>query len=251
MPLHDGDAGWERLRERIVSCTACPRLVEYRTLVARTRRPAYASWSYWGRPVPGFGDPAARLVIVGLAPAAHGANRTGRMFTGDSSGDFLVGALFRAGFANQARSEHAEDGLRLIDAFMTAPVRCAPPDNRPLPEEMERCYPFLEQEMALLHRCRVILALGRIGFDVARRLLLSRAAHDPPARELLRHARFSHGATIEPGGDLPALVASYHPSRQNTQTGRLTAAMMDEVLARVRRLLQEADDQSGVRADRS
>lgn len=195
----------------------------------------YASWEYWGRAVPGFGDPQARVVAVGLAPAAHGANRTGRMFTGDSSAAFLVGALYRAGFANQPTSEHAGDGLVLHDVFLTAPVRCAPPANKPSPDEIARCFPFLTEEFRLLGRCRVILALGAVAFDAARRLLLEQPRAAPWA-EAIRRARFSHGAVCQFGDGLPALVASYHPSRQNTQTGRLTPAMIDRVLAEAQRL---------------
>ena len=229
------DAIWSELSARIVQCTQCPRLVAYRARIAAQKKRAYAQWEYWGRPVPGFGDRNARLLIVGLAPAAHGANRTGRMFTGDSSGDFLVAALWRAGFANQPRSEHASDGLELIDAFVSAPVRCAPPDNRPLREEFERCFPYLAAEFALLRRVRVILALGRVAFDTAKRLLEPRL--DQAARRQLSAARFRHGAVYRFAGGAPALVASYHPSRQNTQTGRLTAPMMDAVLRQVRELL--------------
>ncbi|MEW6048146.1 MAG: uracil-DNA glycosylase [Bacillota bacterium] len=228
---------WHDLVERITHCTRCPRLTAYRTRIAAQKKPAYAGWEYWGRPVPGFGDRKARLLVVGLAPAAHGANRTGRMFTGDSSGNFLIGALWRAQFANQPASEHAGDGLQLMDAFVTAPVRCAPPDNRPLPEEFERCFPYLAAEFALLERIRVVLALGRIAFDTARRLLSSRL--DEAGRQALRRARFAHGAVYAFGGSAPALVVSYHPSRQNTQTGRLTPAMMDGVLQEVRRLLDQ------------
>lgn len=227
------DAIWSELSARIVQCTACPRLVAYRTRIAVEKKRAYATWEYWGRPVPGFGDRKARLLIVGLAPAAHGANRTGRMFTGDSSGDFLIAALWRAGFASQPRSEHAADGLELIDAFVSAPVRCAPPDNRPLQEEFERCFPYLAAEFALLRQVKVVLALGRIAFDTAKRLLAPRL--DEAGRRELRAARFRHGAVYRFGES--ALVACYHPSRQNTQTGRLTSPMMDTLLQQVRELL--------------
>ena len=213
----------------------------YRRQVASEKRRAFADWEYWGRPVPGFGDRQGRLLIVGLAPAAHGANRTGRMFTGDSSGDFLIGALWRAGFANQPRSEHRDDGLRLIDAFVTAPVRCAPPDNKPLREEFERCFGYLEAEWALLPRVRVVLALGRIAFGTVKRLLAPRL--DDEGRRALAAADFRHGAVVRLGS--LALVASYHPSRQNTQTGRLTPAMMDAVLQEVRRLLDATESATG------
>ncbi|WP_324667780.1 uracil-DNA glycosylase [Geochorda subterranea] len=228
---------WDELVSRIVQCERCPRLVAYRRRIASERRRAFADWEYWGRPVPGFGDRQGRLLILGLAPAAHGANRTGRMFTGDSSGDFLMGALWRAGFANQPRSERRDDGLRLVDAFVSAPVRCAPPDNRPLREEFERCFAYLQAEWALLTRVQVVLALGRIAFGTAKRLVAPRL--DDEARRALQAAPFRHGAVV-PLGRL-TLVASYHPSRQNTQTGRLTPAMMDAVLQEVRRLLDATE----------
>jgi uracil-DNA glycosylase family 4 len=200
--------------------------------VAAIRKPEFAAWSYWGRPVPGFGDPDAGLLIVGLAPAAHGANRTGRMFTGDRSGDWLVRAMHRAGFANRPTSVRRGDGLRLVDAYLTAPVRCAPPDNKPTPGEIARCLPFLERELALLSGVRVIVALGRVGFDVCRRLL---AARGVPTRSL----RFAHGAVhdLRPRG--PVLIASYHPSRQNTNTGKLTEPMLDAVFRQARAVLDE------------
>lgn len=229
------ERAWEDLNDRIVACAACPRLSAYRAQVAGSRPRALASWEYWARPVPGFGDRRARLLVLGLAPAAHGANRTGRMFTGDEAGRFLVAALWRAGFASQPTSEHRGDGLALRDAFVTAPVRCAPPGNRPSREEMDRCFPYLAEEFALLRRVEVILALGRVAFDAARRLLMARL--DAEARRVLRAARFRHGQVVRPAPRAPALVACYHPSRHNTATGRLTAQMMDEVLGRVRVLL--------------
>lgn len=214
----------------VVACTRCPRLRRYCERVAATRKPEFANWSYWGRPVPGFGDPNAGLLVVGLAPAAHGGNRTGRMFTGDRSGDWLFRAMYRAGFANQPTSVQRGDGLRLVGAYLTAPVRCAPPDNKPLPEEIGRCVPYLERELALLPRARVVVALGRIGFDVCRRLL---AARGVPTRSL----RFGHGAVhdLRPRG--PVLIASYHPSRQNTNTGKLTEPMLDGVFQQARAVL--------------
>ena len=231
---------WEQLHARIISCTACPRLVEYRVRIAATRKREFASWTYWGRPVPGFGDRQARVLVVGLAPAAHGANRTGRMFTGDASADFLMAALYRAGFANQPFSHHAGDGLELSDVFLTAPVRCAPPGNRPLPEELRRCFPFLQQEFALLRpRVKVVVALGRFAFHACRQLL---GPLLPPAEgERLRQVPFAHGAVVRLSPPAPSLVLSYHPSRQNTQTGRLTAAMMDKVFSAVRQLLETPD----------
>jgi uracil-DNA glycosylase len=221
----------EKLHQEIIACRACPRLVEWREEVARVKRRAYRDWEYWGRAVPGFGDPRARLIIVGLAPAAHGANRTGRYFTGDRSGEFLMAGLHRAGFANQPRSDRADDGLKLTDAFIVAAARCAPPDNKPLPEELARCAPFLDREMALLPG-RVLLALGAIGWNAA----LASAARTGDPLPTPRPA-FGHGAEFQlPDGRW--LVGSYHVSQQNTQTGRLTPAMFDAVMKRVRALLE-------------
>ncbi|RKH59488.1 uracil-DNA glycosylase [Corallococcus llansteffanensis] len=223
----------EALHREIIACRACPRLVEWREEVARVKRRAYRDWDYWGKPVPGFGDPGARLIIVGLAPAAHGANRTGRMFTGDRSGDFLFAGLHRAGFATQAHSERRDDGLQLKDAFIVAAARCAPPDNKPLPEEVARCAPFLDREMALLPG-RVLLALGAIGWNAA-------LASATRVGNVLPSPRpdFGHGAEFRlPDGRW--LVGSYHVSQQNTQTGRLTPAMFDGVMKRIRALLDEA-----------
>jgi uracil-DNA glycosylase family 4 len=216
------------LREIVVACHKCPRLVEYREEVARTRRRAFRDWTYWGRPVPGFGDPHAKLLIVGLAPAAHGGNRTGRAFTGDRSGDFLYARLYEAGFANQPTSVDANDGLELRGAYISAAARCAPPDNRPLPEELRNCAGYLEEEFAIL-RPRAVLALGAIAFHTYLRLLLKQKRIPSAAMYA-----FSHGAEFKLPGDLPRLFASYHPSQQNTQTGRLTAEMFDAVLRRVR-----------------
>jgi uracil-DNA glycosylase family 4 len=213
-----------RLADEIASCRACPRLVAWREEVARTRRAAYADEEYWGRGVPGFGDPAARLVVVGLAPAAHGANRTGRMFTGDRSGDWLYRALWRAGFANQPTSVGRDDGLELRGAWITAPVRCAPPANQPTPVERDTCRPFLEREVTLLTEVRVVVALGAFGFREAAR-----------AWGLARPPRFAHGVEV----DLPegrTLVGCYHVSQQNTFTGRLTEAMLDTIFDRAREL---------------
>lgn len=221
-----------RLREQIVACRKCPRLVRYREEVAREKRRAFRDWTYWGRPVPGFGDAQAQLLILGLAPAAHGANRTGRMFTGDRSGDFLYRALYRAGFANQPTSLHRDDGLKLKNAYVTATIRCAPPANKPLPSEISNCRGYLEGELELL-RPRVVLALGKIAWDSyldilkQRGLIASRAAYP-----------FGHGAEAHLSEGLPRLFASYHPSQQNTQTGRLTEAMFLRVLGRVERFLQ-------------
>jgi uracil-DNA glycosylase family 4 len=220
------------LRETVVACTRCPRLVRYREEVARIKRRAYRDWTYWGRPVPGFGDPQAQLVIIGLAPAAHGANRTGRMFTGDRSGDFLYSQLCRAGFANQPTSRDLADGLALRNAYVSAALRCAPPDNQPLPAELHNCSGYLEKELDLLQP-RVILALGAIAFNAYLRLLVRRGAL--PSRAPYA---FKHGASFKLPGRLPRLFASYHPSQQNTQTGRLTPPMFYGVLRRIRRALE-------------
>ena len=214
----------------VIACEACPRLRRYCREVAARGKPEFDGWTYWGKPVPGFGDPGAELLIVGLAPAAHGANRTGRMFTGDGSGSWLIRAMHRSGFANRPRSVRRGDGLRLRGAYITAPVRCAPPKNKPTRQEIARCAPFLDRELALLPQTRVMLALGRIAFGVCRRLLKNRGAD-------LRGVRFAHGAYYDLGAGRPALVACYHPSRQNTNTGRLTEAMLNRVFQTVRTAL--------------
>jgi uracil-DNA glycosylase len=213
-----------RLEAEVVACRACPRLVAWREQVGAERRAAFRDDTYWARPVPGFGDPAARVAIVGLAPAAHGANRTGRMFTGDRSGDFLYAALWRTGFASQPTSHHRGDGLALAGAWITAPVRCAPPANKPTPDERDRCRPFLEAELALLARLSVFVPLGQFGYDVLCGLLGVRP-----------RPRFGHGVEVGlPGGR--AIVASFHVSQQNTFTGKLTEPMLDAVLLRARAL---------------
>jgi uracil-DNA glycosylase family 4 len=217
-----------KLARSVSSCRLCPRLVQWREQVARERRAAFAQERYWGRPVPGFGDPQARVLVLGLAPAAHGANRTGRMFTGDRSGDFLFAALQRAGFANQAQSQSRDDGLRLSDVWITAAVRCAPPANRPTPAEREQCLPWTVTELELLRRVQVILCLGGLAWDGALRLLV--AAGSPGTRALSPKPRFTHGA--EHAGERYALLGCYHPSQQNTFTGRLTEPMIDSVLQR-------------------
>ena len=216
---------WDSLNLDITACRRCPRLVAWREEVARVKRRAFRDETYWGRPVPGFGDRSARVLIIGLAPAAHGANRTGRMFTGDSSGDFLYAALHRFGFANRPTSRSRDDGLTLTGAFISAACRCAPPDNKPAPAELVACLPFLRQEIALLPNLRVVVVLGRVAFDIV------------PLVFAPQPLMFAHGASYTLGPGLPALVASYHPSRQNTQTGRLTAEMFDRVWTRVRELL--------------
>jgi uracil-DNA glycosylase family 4 len=222
------------LERRIHACELCPRLRRYCERVAREKRRAYADQTYWGKPVAGFGDPAARLLIVGLAPGAHGSNRTGRMFTGDSSGDWLFAALQAHGFANRPESVTGGDGLALSDAFITAAARCAPPGNRPTPQELTRCQPYLEREIALLRNVRVVVALGSIGL----RAYLEAAGwwRKLAPRE---RPRLSHGAEVAlPDGR--ALITSYHPSRQNTQTGRLTRAMWNAIFERARALLADA-----------
>ncbi len=215
----------EILSDEVVRCRACPRLVAWREEVGRVKRRAYRGEEYWARPVPGFGDPRATLVVVGLAPGAHGANRTGRMFTGDASGDFLYGALHRAGLASQPTSERRGDGLALRGCFITAAARCAPPGNRPSPAELARCAPFLDRELCAL-RPSAVLALGAVAWDAALGALGRAGFHVPRPRP-----RFAHGAELRLGG-APPVLASYHVSRQNTQTGRLTPAMFDAVLRR-------------------
>jgi len=223
-------ASLDRVARAIVACERCPRLRRHCEQVARERRRAYRDQVYWGKPVPGFGDAAARLLVVGLAPAAHGGNRTGRVFTGDSSGDWLYAALYAQGFANQAESVARDDGLRLAGAYVTAAARCAPPGNRPTRAELERCRGYLGAEIRLLERVRVVLALGRIAHEA---WLPASGRWSLPPRE---RPRFAHGAEATlPDGTV--LIASYHPSRQNTQTGRLTLAMWSAVFRRARELL--------------
>jgi uracil-DNA glycosylase len=227
----------EMLSESVAGCRQCPRLVAWREQVARERKAAFADERYWARPVPGFGDPGARVLLLGLAPAAHGGNRTGRVFTGDRSGDFLFAALNRTGFANQPTSRSLGDGLRLHDAWITAAVRCAPPANRPTPDERDRCLPWTIRELALLVEVRVILCLGAFAWDAALRLVLAAAGHD--ARLRRPKPRFGHGAEAEI--DRFSLLGCFHPSQQNTFTGKLTPAMIDAVLVRARKLA-ELDD---------
>lgn len=219
------------VHDDIVRCTACPRLREYCQRIAREKRRAFLADTYWAKPVPGFGDPSARLLILGLAPAAHGANRTGRVFTGDGvggSGDFLMSALHRTGFANIATSQRVDDGLALRDAFIAAAVRCAPPDNKPTPEEIGRCLSHLNAEMAALPRVRVVVALGKIAFDAYLQLLRVRNVSPRP------RPRFAHASSARlPNGHL--LIGCYHPSRQNTNTGKLTASMIDTVFRKAAR----------------
>jgi uracil-DNA glycosylase len=226
-----GQAGLAEVHRAIVSCTRCTRLRRYCERVATEKKAAHRDEEYWGRPVPGFGDPLARLLVVGLAPAAHGANRTGRVFTGDGSGDFLMRALYDASFANQPTSRTADDGLRLRDAYIAAAVRCAPPDNKPTREEIAACQPHLIREFQALPRLRVLVALGRIGFDACLSLLAAQGASIRP------RPAFGHGLAHAFGPGFPTLVASYHPSRQNTNTGKLTPRMLLDVFEDARHLL--------------
>ncbi len=214
----------ERLEHEVIDCRRCPRLVAWREEVARVKRASYAEEEYWGRPLPGFGDPSARVLVLGLAPAAHGGNRTGRIFTGDRSGDWLFAALWRVGLANQPESVSRDDGLSLSDCFITAAVRCAPPANRPTPAERDNCRPYLEGELALLADLKVIVCLGGFAWDVALRVL------EPPRPR----AKFAHGA--EATLDRYVLLGCYHPSQQNTFTGRLTEPMLDDIFTRAREL---------------
>ncbi len=224
----DGAVG--ELQRRIVACRACPRLVEHRERIAREKRAAYRDWEYWGAPVPSHGDPRGAVLFVGLAPASHGANRTGRMFTGDATADFLTAAMHRAGFASQPVSQHVTDGLRLIDAYETAVVRCVPPQDKSTAEEQRTCRVYLVEELGLLPNVRAVLAFGRVAFDNYLRAASARAGSQ------LR-AAFGHGVRYDLGEGLPTLFASYHPSPRNTNTGRLTIAALDAVLADVRRFV--------------
>ena len=219
------------LMREVVACERCPRLREYCRQIAETKRRAYLDWEYWGKPVPSFGDPQARVLIIGLAPGAHGANRTGRMFTGDRSGEFLYRALYQTGFASQAESRSREDGLKLDGIYIAASAHCAPPDNKPLPTELANCRPFLERELDLLKEVRVVVALGRVAFDGYLRILRDRGK---VAR--ISPFKFGHGAEHRTGPGQPVLLASYHPSQQNTSTGKLTADMLREVFERAKNL---------------
>jgi uracil-DNA glycosylase family 4 len=214
--------GFAALEEEVTTCRKCPRLVEWREEVARVKRRAYLEWDYWGKPVPGFGDNQAQVLVVGLAPGAHGANRTGRMFTGDGSGDFLYPALHEAGFANQPRAVDREDGLELSNMFISAVCRCVPPANKPKAVEISNCLPFLQQEIDLLGDLQVIVALGRIAFDQTLRIYRAMTG------EQLKFD-FKHLGVYKIGEDEPWLISSYHPSRQNTQTGRLTEGMFADI----------------------
>jgi uracil-DNA glycosylase family 4 len=222
------ETSWRILEEDIVSCRKCPRLVSWREQVAATRRKAYQDWRYWGKPVPGFGDVNGRVLVIGLAPGAHGSNRTGRMFTGDASGEFLYQHLYDAGFASQPKATDRDDDLELEDIFITAICRCVPPGNKPTTEERKNCLPYLEKEITLLPNIRVIVVLGRMAYDTLFRMY---PAQDTP--------HFKHGGKYKLGEGLPWVVMSYHPSRQNTQTGRLTPAMFTSIWEDVRKLIEE------------
>jgi uracil-DNA glycosylase len=222
-----------QIQQEVVACALCPRLREHCAQVAIEKRRAYRDWTYWGKPVPSFGDPRARLLLIGLAPGAHGANRTGRMFTGDSSGDFLYRALYDAGFATQPESRSADDGLKLRDCYISAAGHCAPPDNKPLPEELARCRPYLERELQALTRVKSVVALGRIAFETYLSIAGVAKSQFP----------FAHGGEYEvpftQGTGAPVLIASYHPSQQNTSTGRLTRPMFDAIFQRARHIVEQ------------
>lgn len=223
-----------KLNEEVIACTRCPRLVAYREKIAREKRRAYMDWDYWGKPVPGFGDAAGRVLILGLAPGAHGSNRTGRPFTGDASGYFMYPVLHRTGFANQPNGTHRGDGLELKDAYITAAVRCAPPDNKPYPAEIANCAPYLDREIHALPNVRVVVALGRIGFDAYLNYLKRGGLLKSKASYL-----FGHGVQYKmPDGKI--LLASYHPSNQNTSTGKLTEKMFTEIFRTAAKLVQNA-----------
>ena len=222
------------VQREVVACALCPRLRAHCEKVAAEKRRAYRDWEYWGKPVPSFGDPNARMLIIGLAPAAHGANRTGRMFTGDRSGDFLYRALHASGFASQPFSRSRDDGLRLCDAYITAAARCAPPANKPLPAEIRNCRRYLERELELLRGVKVVVALGRIAFDVYLSVL-----KDAGLIASRAPFRFAHNREHHTGPGLPLLISSYHPSQQNTSTGRLTEVMLHQVFEKARRHLAE------------
>jgi uracil-DNA glycosylase family 4 len=223
----------EILNRKIITCHKCPRLVEYRAHIAVVKRRAYLDWKYWAKPVPGFGDPNARVLLIGLAPGAHGANRTGRVFTGDSSGVFLYKAMYDTGFASQPTSVSRDDGLTLIDAYISASVRCAPPDNKPAPEEIRNCRPYLERELELLRNVKVVIALGKLAFDGY--LTILRDQGKIPSRAGFV---FAHDREHSTGAGQPKLISSYHPSQQNTSTGKLTPVMFRAVFEHAKQLLK-------------
>lgn len=242
--MHLDETALAELQAKVIACERCARLRRHCRLVALEKRRAWRDWEYWGRPVPSFGDPQARLLIIGLAPAAHGANRTGRMFTGDRSGDLLYRVLYRTGFASQPESRSREDGLELRDAYITAAVRCAPPANKPSREEIANCREYLERELDLLANVKVVVALGRLAFDVYLSVVRDRG--------LVRRRsafRFAHNREHRIAPELPVLISSYHPSQQNTLTGRLTEAMLTAVFRRARRLIERQDSGERARAN--
>lgn len=238
MPEDGNLKKWYALEADITTCRICPRLVAWREEVATNRRRAYRDWEYWGKPVPGFGDHHARLLVVGLAPGAHGSNRTGRMFTGDASGDFLYRALWKTGFANRSAAINRDDDLQLIDVFITAVGRCAPPDNRPTPQELDSCRHFLLAEIDLLKHVQGVIALGAIAFEQLLGIYRAQGA-------AVGRPTFQHGQYVQLGEGHPWMLASYHPSRQNTQTGRLTMEMFDGIWLRARQLLDASEVPSG------
>jgi uracil-DNA glycosylase family 4 len=224
------------LNEEVVHCTRCPRLVAYREQIGRDKRRAYRECEYWAKPVPGFGDPRARVLLLGLAPGAHGSNRTGRPFTGDASGKFMYPILYKVGFASQPNADHRDDGLKLLDCYITAAVRCAPPDNKPLPSELANCAPFLDRELGILKNVRVVVALGKIGFDTYLAYLKKNGVIQSRKQYLFAHA----ANYLMPNG--VRLLASYHPSNQNTATGKLTATMFEAVFVQAKKLAGKQDD---------
>jgi uracil-DNA glycosylase family 4 len=234
------EGAFDALNQEIIACRKCPRLVAWREEVARNKRKAYQDWDYWGKPVPGFGDRKGRILVVGLAPGAHGSNRTGRQFTGDGSGSFLYPALYRAGFANQPTSVSRADGLTLRDMYITASGRCAPPGNKPAPEELDNCQPYLERELALL-KPKVVVVLGRVAFERILRIYYPRT--DRSVRTIRRPSSmiFAHAAAyplrLDPPGNDPWLLCSYHPSQQNTLTGKLTPEMFDQIWNKAKELI--------------
>ncbi|CAI8056806.1 Type-5 uracil-DNA glycosylase [Geodia barretti] len=227
-------AALSALSAEIVSCRQCSRLVEHRERIGETKRASYRDWDYWAKPVPSFGDPSAKLLVLGLAPAAHGGNRTGRVFTGDASATFLIKAMYEAGLANQAVSDHRDDGLLYTGAYVCAAVRCVPPGDRPTPEEQRTCLPYLVREISLLPNLRVILALGQIAFQAALRALAAMGVERP-------RAKFGHGSVYRPGAGLPLLMGCYHPSPRNTNTGRLKMEQLVEALKKAKTIGEEEE----------
>ena len=227
------------ITEEIIGCRRCPRLVEHRERIGETKRASYRDWDYWARPVPSFGDPAASLMVLGLAPAAHGGNRTGRVFTGDASATFLVNAMYQAGLANQPKSDHREDGLEYTGVYVCAAVRCVPPGDRPTPEEQRTCLPYLAREMQALPNLRVVLALGQIAFQAALRAMEHLGVERP-------RAKFGHGAVYELAVGVPLLVGCYHPSPRNTNTGRLNMEQLVETLETAKLLAKKEQGGEGI-----